>query len=918
MRYLFLLIGFVALSSNAQKQISGKVLDMMMLGELPYASIRIDSSQTVISLPDGTFTAKIDPTRKHHFRITYFGYQTLDTTISAEVIAKNSEFTFYVLSIAKELKTAIITSEFAKPRTTPIAYSNLNSRKMSEIQSSQDMVMALNTLPGVYATQQGGGSGDARISIRGFNQRNIAVMVDGIPVNDMENGQVYWSNFFGISNVTQMTQVQRGLGASKLANPSIGGSINMMSMDVGKEPQVQFTQEIGSANYYRTTLTASTGLYKNKIGFLGSVSIRKSDGWVDGLYDDMQSYFGKIDYRINEKNRIVIAGFAAPQSHGQRLFRAITSVYDTAFAQKYGLDTVYANQPRNMGARYNQHWGFYNPGTTIEKNGSKSDTTLGEQTLFAERQNEFNKPQFYIKYTKYISSKVTWNSTIYGSYGRGAGYRFSKTPQWDANYQYDFQRVYMLNAFGNAFVSPIDPNYSTTLKKNYEGYYLGSYNNHNWFGGLSTLSVQQKDYTFSAGIDIRSYKGEHYQKVEDLFGSDYVILAPSVAKNPRNTNPMFFVGDKFNYNYTGNINWKGWFMELEYQKDKLSAVLSTSGSVSSYQYIDHFNYDTTHFAKTGGYKDKVSDIYNFPIFNLKGGLSYNISKKVQLYGNVGRLERAPRYSNVFDFSGNLMLDPKNEITTATELGVKYKSQRLTVNLNIYNTDWKNRPLNSTPSYTDADGNRFSYNINGLKARHRGIEVEGIYVIDKKYLDFEIAAALGNWLWLSGANVTVLDIDGNAAIDGNGLPVNFNFSAKGVHVGDAPQNSLTAQLNIKPRKGFYIRPVFSAFGKHFADFEPASLQGEYQDRESFQLPSYYFINLHAGQYLQLKKVLKGKASLRIYGSIINLTNNLYITDGQHRLQNGFGSQSVANAFNPKNVEVFVSQLRTYTLGVKMEF
>ena len=53
---------------------------------------------------------------------------------------------------------------------------------------SQDIPLALNTVPSVYATGQGGGAGDARINVRGFNQRNVAVMINGIPVNDMENG----------------------------------------------------------------------------------------------------------------------------------------------------------------------------------------------------------------------------------------------------------------------------------------------------------------------------------------------------------------------------------------------------------------------------------------------------------------------------------------------------------------------------------------------------------------------------------------------------------------------------------------------------------------------------------------------------------------------------------------------------------
>jgi outer membrane cobalamin receptor len=54
-------------------------------------------------------------------------------------------------------------------------------------------------------------------------------MINGVPMNDMEWGGVYWSNWAGLSDVTRSMQVQRGLGASKVAAPSLGGSINVVT-----------------------------------------------------------------------------------------------------------------------------------------------------------------------------------------------------------------------------------------------------------------------------------------------------------------------------------------------------------------------------------------------------------------------------------------------------------------------------------------------------------------------------------------------------------------------------------------------------------------------------------------------------------------------------------------------------------------
>ena len=97
----------------------------------------------------------------------------------------------------------------------------------------------------MYATQGGGGTGDSRISVRGFDQRNVAVLINGVPVNDMENGQVFWSNW-DLGDVTKSLQVQRGLSASKIAVPAVGGTINVLTKGFDDKRSVLGRLETGS------------------------------------------------------------------------------------------------------------------------------------------------------------------------------------------------------------------------------------------------------------------------------------------------------------------------------------------------------------------------------------------------------------------------------------------------------------------------------------------------------------------------------------------------------------------------------------------------------------------------------------------------------------------------------------------------
>ena len=116
---------------------------------------------------------------------------------------------------------------------------------------TQEFPEILKSTPGTYATKSGGGYGDSQIRLRGFSTENIAIMVNGVPMNDMEGGKVYWSNWAGLSDVTRSMQVQRGLGASKISAPSVGGSINIVTNTI--DAQRGGTASIGWAMTVSTT-----------------------------------------------------------------------------------------------------------------------------------------------------------------------------------------------------------------------------------------------------------------------------------------------------------------------------------------------------------------------------------------------------------------------------------------------------------------------------------------------------------------------------------------------------------------------------------------------------------------------------------------------------------------------------------------
>ncbi|HIN01863.1 MAG TPA: TonB-dependent receptor, partial [Candidatus Marinimicrobia bacterium] len=143
------------------------------------AATSLSGSFTISNVPEGS-------------RITasMIGY-------GSQTLAAGSGLSFALKRGAIEMTGLEVLASRADEKT-PVAYTTVTKAEMEFRLGSQDIPMSLNTTPSVYATQQGGGAGDARINVRGFNQRNVAVMINGVPQNDMENGWVYWSNWDGV------------------------------------------------------------------------------------------------------------------------------------------------------------------------------------------------------------------------------------------------------------------------------------------------------------------------------------------------------------------------------------------------------------------------------------------------------------------------------------------------------------------------------------------------------------------------------------------------------------------------------------------------------------------------------------------------------------------------------------------------
>ena len=709
---------------------------------------------------------------------SFIGYNNreLNYTIAA---GESKDLGTITLESDNTLNEIVVTAtSFAIDRKTPVAVSTIKAVEIENKLGTQEFPEILKSTPGVYATKAGGGFGDGDLTLRGFGSVNVAVTINGVPVNDMENGRVFWSNWAGLADVTSAMQVQRGLGASKLAVPSIGGTVNILtrSTDAVKGGVVRVST--GNDNFQKYSVSLSTGLMEN--GFAATISASKTtgDGYVDGTEFNGTNYFVNISKQLNDNHKLSITSFGAPQRHGQRQDRSTIARYRDA----------------EQGIKFNPNWGY--------KNG---------QVVHVE-DNFYHKSQTSLNHDWTISDNTFLTTALYASWGTGGGGGTAGSNRDLFNIRLggddqpiDLDNIVEINTANGANGS--------------EAILRASRNDHSWFGALSTFKTKlNENLDLIAGLDLRTYTGKHFREVTDLLGGDY-YLSNDDANNP---NMAIGVGDKFSYNNDGEVGWQGLFTQLEYNTDKVSAFVALSGSNTSYRRVDYFNYLDSDALQT-------TDKYNFGGYSLKGGLNYRINDAHNIFVNVGYFEKAAFFDAVFLQFDNehINADAENEKIFSAEIGYGLRTEKLAVNFNIYRTEWNDRSL--TRSFQNPDGTFSAANILGVNALHQGIELDFEYRASEK-VRFTGMVSLGDWQWANDlTDVQIFDEEQN-------LIQTIDLYLEGLKVSGAAQTTAALGIDWEIFEKTHITADYNYFDNLYAAYDPDN-RGTQGAPQAWKAPSY---------------------------------------------------------------------------------
>ena len=717
-------------------------------------------------------------------------------------------------------------------RTSPLRLTSIDEKDIKVKSAGKTFPELLKEIPGVYATPETGSFGDAKINIRGFQQENISVLLNGIPISGLTSGSMFWNNWLGLTDATSTIQLQKGIGASMLSDNSVGGTINIITKSPMKESSFE-------AGYSYTDYQLSKGYFSYNSGEIGNgwgISLTGSYLWGHGYVEctdaSAGAYMLSISKRINDRHSLLFSALGGPERHQQRSQRI-----------------TYAEMEQ-YGRGYSKNWGFYR-----KENGRLVQKSISENNYF--------KPYFTLNHFYTNNSNLKINSAAYLAIGNGGGVWTERKGNRIISYQKDGHIDWDTIIAQNKAAAERGESAQNILSDYMAG--------HIQFGVLTSAIWDLNEHlSLEGGLHYQLYNTWEKEKITDLLGGDfwYEDYQNNSLAGVNGRNPIKGVGDYIRTNNGKNHNYGTLYASMVYKKNRfiVNAGASLYGALT--RRWDKYNYTE------GNYYSKAATGIGG---SFKAGVLYKMDMKQSFYLNAAAYSRIP-YSNVYFSSGNNRISEgvKNEKNLLGELGYRFVHHRGAVEATFYGAYWFNKSIMSD-AYRQLEEDACRYMITGLNALHYGIETEGHYYM-ATWAKITANASIGSWKWKNDVHASIYDDYSGQTID------EVNVYSDGLPVGDAPQTQIGAAVEITPFKylassafrqisNLAITADWQFCDRYWADFEPDSRTEPDDNADPYRIPSYHIVNLSVRNTFKFNKF-----DMSVFFTLNNLSNSRYIVRG----------------------------------------
>ncbi len=778
------------------------------------AVILVGADQGTYTKNNGTFTLTDVPVGIANVQIRYMGYGTK----TFKVNVKENETAIINAKLVVEsigIEGITVSENRAVKRETPVAFTDLSQEEIINKYTTEDVPGLLEGVPGLFSS--GGGLGEGELRIRGFDQDKVQIMINGIPVNDPESQQVYWSNWTGLSSNIKSVQVQRGAGSSMYGSGVFGGSVNIETIG-SSVPAEEWTYRTSGGFYsvpdevadgkggmidwtpYNYNMLArynSGNLYGGKFNYSVMAERKLGDSWQIGTNYNGWS-FGIDTQHLWGDHIVNMSLISAPQKHNQMRTSTDMELMDT-------LGRAY-NRNNNI----EQENYYHKPQFSVRDEWKLSDKTTFMTNVFITSGSGGGK---YLRNDKFdettgrIYGQTLRSSTDWKYFGRHALHIYDQTEiELDGfvandSTQYGWGPVYYGEPLGewddndSVFVwysAKNLPNgdYSHTWQND-------SQNNHKQLGMNSYIDHKINDMIeIVVGGEWRYWRANHIAQ-----GWDFRYYGG------------YYDEHQNRYNYDGIVTNLSGFVRAQIQPIPDLTIL-LDGQYGTYtsrveenpirifdygtgMFTDHYYYATKNTTNSDGTLKFEDDDYEktFNFLSPKAGVNYNITEYLNVLANFSIANKEPRVGDWYSRSNGpdasqtasdgtvTELDP--EIATTMEVGVGYEGIGWNVAVNAYNTVYADK----IESALQQNGDYLT--INAGEATHQGVELNTSFIFGN--IDGNISGSYAQNRWSEMDVDEIFGEDAEDIIDkvvpyspeqmaNFGLGYTFNLSAGDLRIG----------------------------------------------------------------------------------------------------------------------------------------
>lgn len=700
-----------------------------------------------------------------------------------------------------------------------------------------------------------------RFRLRGYAPDMSGAQINGLHLNDPEDGNPQWSVWSGLNEVTKNNRVIPGTGTAELGFTNLGNTMLMDLRASRQREQLLFSTTFSNRMFRRRiSFTRNRGF--NKKGWASAFSVNwrgAGESHFPGTDQEGGGYYFALDKQTREGHLLsmVILGNSVTTARQGPVLKESMQLNGNAFYNPYwGWQ---GGKKRNANTNRSHLPMLVLSDEYHPDNQSVYTVSLG---LMAGRRSAtaldwYHAPDPRPDYYRYLPSYQT-DSLLRNGVAEEIGDQPSLL-------QINWHRLYDVNRNSRETLQDADGIKGNLFSGLRARYLLAERITDTWKAELSmgyTTRISNL-VTINADAYLQWQQTRRYNSIRDLLGAEYSVDWNTFAENdyPGNANAIqndlhhpnrvLREGDRYGYDYLVN-----------------TARAGITGTVTaSWQKMDGFagiSLSTTEYTREGKMRNGLfpfhsygrSATLSFTNLSVKTGINYKINGRKYLYLQAMAMSRAPFFDNIF-ISPRTRDNQQERVTGETiltaETGLILNSPKLKFRVSAYITG-QNDGMNVLTFYHDAYRSLVNYALSGIDKMHYGTELGAEYKLTGKWM-VQLGVSAGRYYYSSRPAFSVT-ADNDAFVLEKGRVYMKNFRVEGT-----PQEAYGLGLSYQHNSS-YLNLFASYFREHWLAFNP--IRRTYQAMENVVEGSEQWSRMIAQEKLpeQLTLDLSGGCSFRL--------------------------------------------------------